>query len=1004
MRAQLLVGHGDVDNYTFTETAKRPIVHEGEVLIRVGACGMNSVDICAREGVLSENAASGCHTLSFPCIQGSDVVGRIQEVGANVPRRRIGQRVVVYPVFSENGDDNSEYGILGIDRNGGFAEYVSVPSANCIEVPMECELDDVELASLITSGMTAYRMLILSKVAPGETVVITGASGGIGLALIQLCKSRGAKVIAVCAEEKKDEILKIGAAHVVARDSPDLSTALMECGRPIDCILDMVAGPMLADLFKAIKIKGRYCCGGAAAGPETPSLFWPMLCWKELEITGALLASKHEFYDLIELITKRALTPRIHQVFSLEELPEAQAFLKEKTFVGKLVVDCTVPDPIPKEGEFMLKCEEVPSCIEWADSGAMEVVRVTDTKVLAPSMIPEGATIAQGSRLVRVETARGTCLSDEATIQRRRGKALKSLFADKPTLFLVFQEGADPNERALSVASSASSSSAASQPVHHAHNEGAEQPRGRTRVAKLKLRKKKRSPSTDYAVEAKARKSKKTRGGEARLKLAKKRPQPSGSPKLRRPAPRLTVRTRPAAPPKKRRPSPSPENLREASASSPEPSESPVPKKRKRRAVSESPKEKRRLSAPGKKKRRVASQSPEQKVQKSRRHAASPPPEDKRTSVPHIKLKRRVLSESREHRRRPSPAKESRHSESPSPEPRRHMSARQYKQKHRAASPSLDRRQSRLVHQKRRTSKSLEPKDRGDRVQKQRRSKSSEKRRVVPVEKTKRAPSPAAAKKRYSSEASEEQPRPLSAAKKRYPSESPAEMRRSTAALQMRRRSPSPAESQHSSQNSQHIRRRSASPEKRRITRLPQMRRRSPSQTPKRRAIPPLQERRRVRESSANRRTSQSAQLKPRSPARDRELRREREVRRNSSRSRDRRSRERSSSSATKKLAQNAPDDVRSGKPGGEKRQVLRRNDGEVKLRPAGGGDDGDRGNKVRIIKKKPRVELSRRVAMQRTSRLSVDRMGGMIAFRRERSRSPKRRVTLVRRKEVSER
>lgn len=435
MRAQVLQKHGDVDNYVFTETAKRPAVQDGDVLVRVNACGINGLDVIVREG--GAIPEYGIHP-TLPLIQGSDVVGVIQETGAGVPTDLIGQRVLVYPMVQEKETTT----ILGIDRPGGFAEYVSVPSNNCIPVP-ECDLSDAELASLITSGMTAYRMMVEGKVAKGDTVVVTGASGGIGVALIQLCKAKGATIIALCAEEKKERVAKIGAQHVIAHTTENLQDALKACG-PIDCVLDVVS-QRLTDLFQAIKRKGRYVMGGYADHDKSGG-FLPLICWKELEVRGVFLATKEDFCEALDLVAAGILLPVVHQVLALEDLAEAQAFFKKKQFVGKLVIDCAVSDPLPQDGEFMLKCEEIPSCIKWAPKGTMEVVKVGNAKALAASMIPEGATIVPGVRLVRVETARGTVVCDREKIEKKRGTGLKELFADKPTLFLVFNKAPPPEQ------------------------------------------------------------------------------------------------------------------------------------------------------------------------------------------------------------------------------------------------------------------------------------------------------------------------------------------------------------------------------------------------------------------------------------------------------------------------------------------------------------------------------------------------------------------------------
>eukprot|EP00397_Hematodinium_sp_SG-2012_P005728 GEMP01005750.1.p1 GENE.GEMP01005750.1~~GEMP01005750.1.p1 ORF type:complete len:1091 (+),score=216.66 GEMP01005750.1:210-3482(+) len=1085
MRAQLLGGHGDVDKYTFTEDAKRPIVHDGEVLVRVGACAVNSMDIWAREGVLSANPATGCHPLSFPCIQGSDVVGRIQEVGLNVPRRRVGQRVIVYPVLTGN-EDMTDYGFLGMDRNGGFAEFVAVPSSNCIEVPVECELDDTDLASLITSGMTAYRMIMRARIVAGETVVITGASGGTGVALIQLCKARGAKIIAVCSEEKKEDVIGLGATHVVARDATDLSAALVEFGLPIDCVLDVVAGPLLPELFKAMKKNGRYCCGGAVAGPDTTPLFWPLVYLKELELIGSLLASKAEFFTLVDLIVKNVIQPCVHHVFTLEELPEAQACLKEKSFVGKLVIDCALPDPIPKEGEFMLKCEEMPSCIEWSDSGVMKVTRVTDTAALAASMIPESAQIVRGHRLLRVETARGTCLADETLIQKRRGKALKLLFADKPTLFLVFHEVTEESEEELSLISSSSSSSSSSAIASHRglHKPG----RGRARSSKLlSAQQKKRlaSPKHSELPTLKPRNPKPLRATQTRLKTVTPRPQRSASPKQRLPARGMTLRTLPPAPPKKKRRA----TLLPVKKKRPA---SPVRLKKKRRASPSSSSPEERVNQPQKKQKRRASQSPDRNQnsipskQKRKLRAANKSPEEKRHTSPlQQKRKRRVANKSPEEKRRLSPPqqKRKRRAVSESPPQKRHTDHQSQQRRH--TSQTVDPKQLRgqQSNQKLRTNQSLEQKRATSPPAKPKRlsSHSPEQKRLTnplqqkqkqrasqsPVQK-RRMSRPQSKKKRRASESPAQKrrttpPQPKQKPK-RYTSHSPAQKRRKSHATQHNwHASQSETEKRRTSLPTHRKQRTSLSPTPKRRTSYSARQKRRVSQSPpqKRRTSQPARYNRRTsRSPTPNRRTSYSAQQERRakpqfqhnrratSPFPARQPRRSpREQRRipeeawgRSTNSAMYHNASTMVTSPAKKVVRNALDEAADNTPENTKTRRSGNADGSAgslspsiaggrqemddsdKMRPPNRGavgdgsadrrpfvEEGGREGKtsgVRIEMPAKRVELSRRVeprpvVQKRFSRLSVDRMAGLIGFRRERSRSRRHRVTLVRRKEV---
>ncbi len=242
MRAMVLTGHGGLDKLVFRDDVAVPRPAAGEVLIAVGACGMNNTDINTRTAWYSKTVTEGTGTggaegftaaqegdstwggagLCFPRIQGADVAGRIAALGAGVPEARLGERVLVDPWLRDPQDpeDRTKAGYLGSERDGGFAEYVAVPAVNAFAI--QSELTDAELATFPCSSSTAENMLTKARVAAGETVRVTGASGGVGSALIQLAKRRGAFVVAVAGGAKLETVRALGAVAVVARDAEDL--------------------------------------------------------------------------------------------------------------------------------------------------------------------------------------------------------------------------------------------------------------------------------------------------------------------------------------------------------------------------------------------------------------------------------------------------------------------------------------------------------------------------------------------------------------------------------------------------------------------------------------------------------------------------------------------------------------------------------------------------------------------------------------------------------------
>ena len=231
MRAVLLTGHGDPEKLEYREDVPTPEPAEGEVLIAVSAAGINNTDIWTREGAYGTEddpaAASGWrrgNPMRFPRIQGADIVGRIAGIGGGVDASRVGERVIVDNALYDGGEVGLvASGILGSERDGGFAEYVAVPAENAHTI--ESPLSDAELATFPTAYVTSLRMLNRARVSAGETILVTGASGGVGSGLVQLACLRDAQVIALVGAGKEDQARALGAESDVTRDAGDLPAA-----------------------------------------------------------------------------------------------------------------------------------------------------------------------------------------------------------------------------------------------------------------------------------------------------------------------------------------------------------------------------------------------------------------------------------------------------------------------------------------------------------------------------------------------------------------------------------------------------------------------------------------------------------------------------------------------------------------------------------------------------------------------------------------------------------
>jgi NADPH:quinone reductase-like Zn-dependent oxidoreductase len=349
MAAVQLVGHGGLDKLVYSRDVPVPVPAKGEVLIKVAACGMNNTDVWVREGAYGtedDPAAVSTwrrqgNTLTFPRIQGTDTVGHIAAVGNGVDTARIGERIMVdFSIYNRDDDSLADIDYMGHGRDGGYAEYMALPAENAHVV--DTDLSDVELATFCCAYLTGERMIERARLTAGEHIVVTGASGGVGSAIIQLARARGAISIAVAGPGKEQAVLDIGAHAVVSRGAHDFVAAVGRAagGKPIDVVADLVAGPMFNDLLKILRPEGRYTTAGAIGGAVV-QLDLRTMYLKQLELHGSSQGSRADFRRLVRYIEERKIRPIVGGIYPLSDFHRAQTDFMAKNFVGKLVV---VPD------------------------------------------------------------------------------------------------------------------------------------------------------------------------------------------------------------------------------------------------------------------------------------------------------------------------------------------------------------------------------------------------------------------------------------------------------------------------------------------------------------------------------------------------------------------------------------------------------------------------------------------------------------------------------------
>ena len=385
MTAVLLTKLGGPEVLSYRTDVPVPQPSPDQVLVQVGAAAVNNTDINTRIGWYSKNnkgstsdAAhinddSVCSTkqqgkdstwkrqgMVFPRIQGADVAGKIVAVGTNVDLKRLGQRVIIDPCPKPPPGKPQEY--FGSECDGGFAQFCLCWASAAHEIQMianattadsnnhnssSSEWTDVQLATFPCSYSTAENILTRAQCTASDTVLVTGASGGVGSAVVQLAKRRGATVIALCGESKMAQVQALGADRVLERsaniveelgagDTPNRQ------GEQVSLVIDLVGGSTWPRLLDVLEPRGRYATSGAIAGPLV-ELDLRTLYLKDLTLFGCTALDEQVFDNLVCYLSRHEIKPIVATTYPLADIGQAQEDFLQKKHVGKLVL---IPPPV----------------------------------------------------------------------------------------------------------------------------------------------------------------------------------------------------------------------------------------------------------------------------------------------------------------------------------------------------------------------------------------------------------------------------------------------------------------------------------------------------------------------------------------------------------------------------------------------------------------------------------------------------------------------------------
>lgn len=351
MKAVVTTGNGGYDKLVYRDVPV-PQAGPGEVLVRVLAAGINNTEINTRLGWYSASVTTGTQSTAetdedsaiarpdggwnnatpFPFIQGTDCCGMVVSSHDARDAELIGRRVLVRPCMRTDGFGSLSNIWMASDFDGAFAQFVKVPAAEVF--PIECDWSDAELATVPCAYGTAENMLHRAQLTKGETVLIAGASGGVGSAAIQLARRRGARVVAVTSPDKIEAIHALGCDTVLDRTRDPLET-LGESS--VDLVVDNVGGETFNRMPKLLRRGGRYVSSGAIGGPIV-SFDMRDFYLKDLTFIGCTAWDEPVFPNLVTYIERGEIRPLLSGTFPLEKIVDAQREFMRKRHVGNFVL------------------------------------------------------------------------------------------------------------------------------------------------------------------------------------------------------------------------------------------------------------------------------------------------------------------------------------------------------------------------------------------------------------------------------------------------------------------------------------------------------------------------------------------------------------------------------------------------------------------------------------------------------------------------------------------
>ena len=342
MKAVFINQHGGPEQLIYGDRPE-PELGPGEVMLRVRASALNHLDIYVRTGRI--------HPKTLPRILGCDIAGEIVAIDSEAQTNlKVSDRVVLANRVECGTCENclqsinhhcTNLGLIGVNRDGGHAEYVTGPARNAHKIPDSMSF--TEAAALPIVGHTVWHCLITqAQIRPWDDVLVQAAGSGVGSMGIQLAKMVGARVITTAGSDwKLQKAKELGTDEVINyRETPNFSQRVRELtdGKGVDLVLDVVGADVWEESLRCLKHGGRLVITGTTSGIST-SMDLSLLQGRPLHVMGSGGRGRRTFVEMMKMVHRGSLHGIVDRVFPLEEVAEAHRVMEARDFFGKLVVE-----------------------------------------------------------------------------------------------------------------------------------------------------------------------------------------------------------------------------------------------------------------------------------------------------------------------------------------------------------------------------------------------------------------------------------------------------------------------------------------------------------------------------------------------------------------------------------------------------------------------------------------------------------------------------------------